>query len=241
MAGAADITTTAPAAAAAGKVTALTLAKDAYQKAIARIGNKRSQTLQQYGYRATGYDDHGNPTGLGVDQYSRYGEYQMMLHDDAMAAMQAQDDSISRGLGSGGLANQAESNAQWAHGQRSYDLGRSLTTAFSDLQEERLQADQTYAEAKWQAERQAALDAIAAQAYAPAPSDPDNTSGDDGSDDGSTDTDPVVTPPPTSTPYIDAAAAAVANGYGGYVHAAGAVETQRALEAARKALARLAV
>jgi hypothetical protein len=242
VAGAADLATSTPAANAAGKVTQLTLAKDAYQKAIARIGNKRSQTLQQYGYRATGYDDLGNPTGLQVDQFNQFGEFQKMLHDDALLSMQAQDDAIGRGLGGAGLGNQAESEARYQHGERSYEMGRLFQNEFTGINEERLQADQEYAQAQWEAQRQAALDAIAAQQFGQpaydAPAYPDY----DWTDPTGSDTPPpVVAAPSMATPYIDAAAAAVAGGYGGYVHSAGQTETNRALEAARKALARRAV
>lgn len=220
-------------------VTALTLAKDAYQKALARIGNKRAQTLQQYGYRSTGYDAQGNPTGLQVDQYNQYGEFQQMLHDDARAAMLAQDESIGRGLGAagGGLGNQGESEVQYQHGLRSYELGRGFTGAFTDLNQEQLGAEQDYAQAQWEAQRQAALDAIAAQSYSPYGPDP-------GQEDYPPTDDTPVTPvaptaqPGASTPYIDAAAAFAAANPNVYIHQAGQTEVNRALAAARAALRR---
>lgn len=242
MAGAADLTSAPTLGTGA---TALTLAKDAYQKAVAKIGTKRAQTMQQYGYRAAGYDDQGNPTGLQVDQYNQYGEFQKMLHDDALLSMQAQDDSVGRGLGAigGGLGNQAQSEAQYQHGERSYEMGRLFTNEMTGINEDRLGADQDYLQAQWEAQRQAALDAMAAQQWAPAGTSGNNTGGDDtggddGSSDGSTTSSNGSTTPGASTPYIDAAAAAQAAGYGGYINSAGRTETNRALAAAKRALAR---
>lgn len=238
MAGAADIA--AAPADAGGTVTQLSLAKDAYSKAVARIGNKRNQTMQQYGYKATGYDNLGNPTGLQVDQYNQYGEYQQMLHDDALASMQATDDSIGRGLGGGpGLGNQAESAAAYAHGQRSYEMGRQFTNDFTDLQDQWLSATQDFAQAQWEAQRQAALDAINNQQFSPAPyDDPYNDPTNTDTTTTTTTQKPVVPASVYTTPYIAAAQAAAASGYSGYVNSAGQTESQRALAAARKILQR---
>lgn len=112
---------------------AISAASDAYNRAVASINAQRSAALTSYGFRATGYDDQGNPIGLEVDPTSQFGQYQQLLNNEALASMQAADSSSGRGF-SGGLANQAESQLKYNAGAQNLALGQGLLGTLSGLQ-----------------------------------------------------------------------------------------------------------
>lgn len=112
---------------------AISAASDAYNRAVASINAQRAAALTSYGFRATGYDDQGNPIGLEVDPTSQFGQYQQLLNSEALSSMQAADSSSGRGF-SGGLANQAESRLKYNAGAQNLALGQGLLGTLSGLQ-----------------------------------------------------------------------------------------------------------
>lgn len=150
-----------------GYLQAELLAKQAYQQALARINAQRSGTLRQYGYVGDIDPVTGMLRHLHVDPHNPYGQYQSMLGNQAQEDQSAQEDALARGL-HGGLANQMQTQLHHAHGGESAALGQALTGSLADLQDQQNQAAYTRDSALYDAELQAARDAIANQQFNPA-------------------------------------------------------------------------
>jgi hypothetical protein len=111
-------------------------ATNAYNNAVAAATAQRNSLYHSYGLNQEGSVDPRNPGG----------QYQMMLHDQANQFQGDQESAAGRGLGRGGLANQAESNdRQGFIGQDQRfqdqvagvgsDYNNALSSAFSNEQE----------------------------------------------------------------------------------------------------------
>ena len=62
---------------------AATLAKTAYQKALARLNQQRGTTIRNAGFKANINADTGMVEGLGVDQTNMYGDFQQLNRQQA--------------------------------------------------------------------------------------------------------------------------------------------------------------
>ena len=134
------------------------MANNAYNNALAQLNQNRLNILTQYGYTGNVDPSTGVVTGVRVDPNAQYGELQQLLHGNAIEDRNAVTAAQDRGLFDGGLANQALSEARYAHGAADTQLGTSLESALSGLQEQQQSAAETRDNALWQAE-QSALDA----------------------------------------------------------------------------------
>lgn len=135
--------------------TRIAQANDAYSRALASVNSRRGATLTSYGFKASGYDDSGNPLGLEVDPTSQFGAYQQMLNKQAQDSMAAEDASSGRGF-TGGLANQGESSLRYSQGADRLTLGQGLLGSLGSLNTELLGAKQTQDDALYQARLDAA-------------------------------------------------------------------------------------
>jgi hypothetical protein len=142
-------------------------AKTAYDTALRKINDRRSQTLRQSGYLGDIDANTGVLSNMRVDPYNQYGGLQQMLRGQAQAAQGAHFDAQERGL-HGGLAHKAESQLQYDAGQQSAQFGQGLTDQFGGLQDEQNQAAYDRDSALWQAEQQAAQTAIDNGDFTPA-------------------------------------------------------------------------
>lgn len=118
---------------------AIAQANDAYNRALASVNSRRGSTLSQYGFKAGGFDDSGNPTDLEVDPLSQYGSYQQLLDKQAQDSIAAEDAGAGRGF-SGGLANQGESRLRYTQGGERLNLGQGLLGGLGTLNQELLAA-----------------------------------------------------------------------------------------------------
>ena len=149
---------------------------NAFNQAKLQVGRRRANVLQEYGYAAD-FDDKGNMTNMRIDPTSQYGRFQRMMKSHGSALDQAGDQSLARGLGTGGgLGAQAEASARDAMGADQAGMGRELSGTMGDLSEMLVGAESQYnsalsgidyeeAEANWQNENwEKAQAAQAAQA-----------------------------------------------------------------------------
>ena len=203
---------------AVGQMNVALLGKTAYNNTLARINRQRGQSLQQYGYQGDIDPATGVLKNVHVDPNSRYGDFQSMLRNQANIAQQAEYANQDRGL-RGGLANKALSDARYGFGQQSAQLGTNFSNTFTDYQDQQAQAKYEYDRALYEQQLQDAQNAIANGAFNPAGDGGGDYGGD--STDGWTQVGGGYGGQPASDPYTAAAAAAVAGGYGGYVHPAG--------------------
>jgi hypothetical protein len=150
-----------------GYLQAQLIAKKAYQEALARINAQRTGTLRQYGYLGDIDPTTGTLRHVRVDPHNLYGQYQQMLGSQAGEDQAALDEAAARGL-HGGLARQMVSRLHREHGGQSAALGQNLTGTLADFQDQQNQAAQVRDSALYEAELQAARDAIAAQQFNPA-------------------------------------------------------------------------
>lgn len=142
-------------------------ATTAYKNTLSRINAKRNQTLQQFGYQGDVDPTSGVVGNVRVDPNSRYGGLQQMLRNQALEDRNAEYGAEERGL-HGGLANQAVTDLKYSHGQQSADFGQGLTGVLGDLQDQQDTAGYAKNSALYQAELDAAQQAILQQAFSPA-------------------------------------------------------------------------
>lgn len=138
-------------------------AKLAYDKALARIGQKRSSLLRQHGYTGT-FDDKGNLSGMQVDAHNPYGLYQQNRRANALAGEQMRSQVQSRGI-AGGLAKQFENRGRYAWGMNDAQQGQHLLGGVSDLVGEQDEAYGQYNNTLWQEQLENARNAIMQQAF----------------------------------------------------------------------------
>lgn len=142
-----------------GYAGAANTAKLAYDQAVTQIGQKRSDLLRQYGYKASFDPTSGQMSGLSVDAGNPFGSLQSMLRNQSQQDDQAVWGAQDRGL-HGGLANQAASNLKYQHGYESSQLGQGLVGGVNSLTNEFTNAGTNYNNALYQAQQYAAQNAI---------------------------------------------------------------------------------
>lgn len=134
-------------------------ATTAYNNALARINEKRSGTMRQYGYLADINPQTGVTQNMRVDPNNQYGNLQQMLRSQGQGAQEAEYTNQERGV-RGGLANKLFSRLKYDWGGQSAQLGQSLTGTLGGYQDEQNQAAYERDRALWEAEQAAALEAI---------------------------------------------------------------------------------
>jgi hypothetical protein len=143
------------------------LAKRAYQEALARINQRRSGTLRQYGYLGDIDPETGTLGGLRVDPNNPYGQLQQTLELNADEHAASEDALLGRGL-RGGLARQQEARLRKVFGGRKAALGASLLATLGGLQEDQTSAKQMMNAALYQAQLDATRNAIGNNEFSPA-------------------------------------------------------------------------
>lgn len=147
------------------------LAKTAYQNTLARINRNRSQLIRQYGYAGDVDPNTGVLTNLRVDTHNPYGNLQSMYRTHAAQAQEAAYGAQERGL-RGGLAHKADADLRYQRGMESSQLGTSLTDTLADYQEQQQSARYDFDRALYEAQLEAARNAIGNQDFNPASPDP---------------------------------------------------------------------
>ena len=147
------------------------LAKRAYQEALARINQRRSGTLRQYGYLGDFSPETGVLQNMRVDPNNPYGMLQETLAMNAMEDELGDQAMVDRGI-RGGLARQQEAARRHVFGRRKAQLGTGLIGALGGLQEEQTGAKQAMDAALYQAQLEAARNAITNGDFSPALMDP---------------------------------------------------------------------
>jgi hypothetical protein len=152
-----------PVPGAGGYAGAAALAEQAYQNAKSRYAQQRTQTLQKYGYTQ------GADGRLGVDPNNEYGAYQQMLRGEAgqVSGLERAQAGSGWGSSSGYLAQQRD-NLNYAQGGEQSALGQDLSGQLSDITQGETDAGYQRDNALWQAQHQAAMDAIQQQQWNPA-------------------------------------------------------------------------
>lgn len=135
-------------------------ATTAYQNALNQVNQGRTSKLNQYGFKATSFDDQGNPVGLGVDPNSLYGSFQQLLQSQAGDASQAEEDAAGRGLAGSGLANAMEGSMKYGWGASDVNLGSALTGDLGQLSAQALGAKDQYNQTLYQGQQDAIANAI---------------------------------------------------------------------------------
>lgn len=166
-------------------------AESAFQKAQASINAKRSGIFQQYGYNEDGSVNGNNPLGA----------YQQDRRADAQDVMQAEDDSISRGLGTTGLGAQGIEQAQYGADLRDQGIAGSYLSALQGNDQEKEDAINARSSALLAARQNEILAAIQNGWFTP---------GDTTQDSGPTVPDPTPQPPAGSNAAQTAARLAAA-------------------------------
>lgn len=143
----------------------------AYDQAKSQLLAQRNSLYHQYGLTETGAVDVNNP----------YGDYQSLLGTEGAALDSARNDSVARGLGTGGLANQEE--AGLIPGQRREQLGfqRNVDQAGMDYSQGLMSAESDRSSSYNQAYQDALMNAIASGLFTTA-SGGSNGGGSGGSD-----------------------------------------------------------
>lgn len=164
-------------------------AQAAYEQAQNSLLAQRNTLYHSYGLTDSGE----------VDPYNQYGQYQSMLGREGADLDTARNDSIGRGIGTGGLANQSQSalrnnDALEQLGFKQMVLGTQNDYS-NGLAAALAQRNSAFLSAEEQA-NQDALSALMAQGYWQQP----GPSGDDGSGSGTDDKGGSTTPPPSKTP-----------------------------------------
>jgi hypothetical protein len=152
---------------AGGYAQANLAANTAYKNTLARINQKRTQTLRQYGYLGDIDPNTGVLSNMRVDPNNAYGGLQGMLRHQAQDFQGAQDAASERHL-VGGLAHRADSDLRYQHGAESAQFGQGLTDTLGGFQDDQNQAAYTRDQALYQAQLDAARLAIENQQFSPA-------------------------------------------------------------------------
>jgi hypothetical protein len=142
-------------------------ATTAYQNALNQVNQGRTSKLNQYGFKATSFDDQGNPIGLGVDPNSLYGSFQQLLQSQAGDAAQAEDNAAGRGLAGSGLGKATEGSMKYGWGAQDVGLGSALTGDLGQLSAQALGAKDTYNNTLYQGQQDAIANALANQDFNP--------------------------------------------------------------------------
>jgi hypothetical protein len=142
-----------------GYADASLAANTAYKNTLARINQKRSGTLRQYGYLGDINPDNGVLSNVRVDPNNAYGGLQSMLRGQAgdfeHAAFQAQE----RGL-HGGLAHKQDADLAYQHGGQAAQLGAGFTDTLGGFQDDQNTAAYDRNKALYEAELAATRSAV---------------------------------------------------------------------------------
>lgn len=103
------------------------LARRAYENAMSRYAQRRSQSLLHYGYTR---DASGK---LGVDPNNEYGAYQQMLRGEDQQSHSLDRAQRASGWGGGGYLGAQQDELQHAQGAEQANLGTSLTNELADI------------------------------------------------------------------------------------------------------------
>jgi hypothetical protein len=151
--------------------TAGLLAKTAYENTLAHINRNRSQSLHQFGYLGDVDPNTGALKNFRVDPNSMFGGFQSMLRNQAQQDQEAEWANQDRGL-RGGLANKAYSALKYNHGAESAQFGTDIANQFTDYQDQLQQAAYDRDRALYEAQLEAARNAIGGGDFSPASYDP---------------------------------------------------------------------
>lgn len=152
--------TNAPGAFGAGGYADASLAANtAYKNTLARINQKRSGTLRQYGYLGDINPETGVIQNVRVDGHNAYGQLQSMLDHQAGDFQQADFAAQERGL-HGGLAHKAYGDLTQQHGAQAAQLGTGLVDTLSGFQDDQSQAAWARDRALYEAELAATRNAV---------------------------------------------------------------------------------
>lgn len=178
-------------------------AKLAYQNTITKLNSQRQSLARNAGYNIQFDPTSGHIQKMDVDGGNTFGGYQQLLRGAALNDQHAANAMQERGI-HGGLANKGVSGARYDNQLGLTQFGSGLQGGFSDLEGQQQDASTDYNNAMYEAELQAARDAIANQQYNATNYDGLNYDpyGDDSAPDetGSTYSDDVVPPPDPNSP-----------------------------------------
>lgn len=144
-------------------------ALQAYQAALAAIASRRAQTLQNYGFTAQVDPTTGQLQNYAIDPNNQYGQIQQLFDSQQGQQHQLEQSTLSRGLGTSGLAAQLASQMRQAQGGQTLGLGQQFIGDIGGEAQDQVQAQNTYSAAQTQAQLDAIQAAIANQQFTPAP------------------------------------------------------------------------
>lgn len=156
------------------------LANQQYKQRLSDLNRQRQQTMISSGYTGEIDPTTGLLKNFGVDPTSKYGGYQLLNRGQYQQGEEVYAQNIERGLGTGGgLAAQNLGNARFDWGRQDADFARGVQDQFSAF--DRTQMDYMFDrdQALYNAELQAAQDAIGAGDYGSPGGGDDGYSGDD--------------------------------------------------------------
>lgn len=129
-------------------------ARRAYENAMTRLQQRRSQSLLHYGYKQ------GADGSLGVDANNEYGAYQQMLRGEDQQSHSLDRAQRASGWGGGGYLGQQTEDLQHAQGGEQANLGQAFTGDLADIASGEQEAAYTRDQALYQNEQEAAQRAI---------------------------------------------------------------------------------
>lgn len=147
---------------ASGYAGASLLAQRAYENAMARYSQQRSKSLLHYGYKK------GADGTYGVDANNEYGAFQQMLKGESAQTHGLERAQHASGWGEGsGYLGAARDQLGYAQGGEQAQLGQSFQDEMSQIAQGEADAGYNRDEALYQAQEQAAQDAINQQNFNP--------------------------------------------------------------------------
>lgn len=136
-------------------------AKTAYQNALTRLNQQRSQTLRSYGFQGDINAATGVVQNVHTDPNNPYGQFQQLNAQQADAEQAAMFGAQERGLGTGGgLAAQIRNKVHSTFGGQDAALGQGLIDQLGQYQDQQNQAATSRDSALYQSELAAAQQAI---------------------------------------------------------------------------------
>jgi hypothetical protein len=172
---------------------AMLAANTAYKTALTRLNQRRSATGRQYGYDMDIDPESGTVANMRVSASNPFGLYQSQRRQFAGLAEDAEQAGVERGIGFKGLGAQPMGRLQHEFAAGRYQLGEGLTSTMAGYQDEQNQAAYARDQAIYQAQLEAAREALMNRLFNPANHSQDQAPayGDEG---------------PTTTPSATAAA-----------------------------------
>ena len=138
------------------------LARRAYDNAMARLQQRRSQSMLHYGYTR---DAQGN---LGVDPNNEYGAYQQMLRGENQQSHRLDRAQRASGWGGGGYLGAQMDELQHQQGGEQAQLGEAFTNELAGISQQEQEAAYGRDQALFQNEQEATQRAIANDQFNPA-------------------------------------------------------------------------